>query len=342
MQTHFRFVKRIWKIVLACILVCAGIFFFFKYLYQPIQHFDKTVFEMGTAVSISLYANNDQEIRNVTKVIHDLDTLVLSWRSNTSEVYALNENGGGNLSDTLKNAFEQCFALAKDTDGAFDFTLRNLIALWGIETDSPKVPKETDIKNVLENAGYENVVLENQKLVLQNGVQLDFGAMGKGYALDLVRDYLETTDVSGAVIAVGGSILTFQSNPEDRPWKIGIQDPNGSQGEYMLLLMVNGTKCISTSGDYEKYFEENGVKYHHIFDSKTGAPAVSDVRSVTVLCENGLVSDALSTACFVLGYENSLPVLKKYQAEAIFIMEDGSVVTSPDFSVPYEVLNVNN
>ncbi len=337
MQTICSFVKRIWKILLACIVLCAGIFLFFRYGYQPVEGFQKTIFEMGTAVSMTVYDNNNKALFDIEEMLHTLNEEVLSWRGKDSEIAKINENGQGILSDTLEAAFTQSMQIAEDTKGAFDISLRNLIELWGIETDAPKVPVEDELKMTLSTVGYGKIVINSNSITLNDDVQLDMGAMGKGYALDIVRKYLDNTDISGAVISVGGSILTYKAH-EGKSWRIGIQKPDGEPGEYQLALLIQGTACISTSGDYEKYFEENGIRYHHIFDQSTGKPAMGDVSSVTVICENGLVSDALSTACLVMGYENSLDVLKKYQAEAIFIMKDGSLLTTEDFSIPYEVI----
>ena len=123
--------------------------------------------------------------------------------------------------------------------------------------------------------------------------------------------------------------MTYGKKPDGKPWKIGIANPRTEDGEsYLGSLTIDGTCSISTSGDYEKYVIEDGVRYHHILDSKTGYPAESGLISVTIVCEDGWLSDGLSTACFVLGYEDSLPLLETYQAEAVFVTEDKEVIVT--------------
>lgn len=133
---------------------------------------------------------------------------------------------------------------------------------------------------------------------------LDLGAVGKGIACDVVQDYLKKQkEVSGAVIAVGGSILLYGSKADGSDWNVAVQNPRGQDGEAMGVLSLSGTTNVSTSGDYEKYFMQDGKRYHHILDPSTGYPADSGLISVTIVSDSGLLSDGLSTACFVLGKE---------------------------------------
>ena len=160
---------------------------------------------------------------------------------------------------------------------------------------------------------------------------LDLGAVGKGLACDRIRLYLETTDIKGAIVSVGGSVLAYGKNPvyKDGTWNIGIRDPFMNDGRIMGILNCEPC-CVSTSGDYEKVLEADGKKYHHILDPRTGYPAVSNVTSVTVIAQSGTITDALSTACFILGYSDaSLELLKEYDAEAIFIDKEGRVYLTP-------------
>ena len=156
-------------------------------------------------------------------------------------------------------------------------------------------------------------------------MQLDLGAVGKGVALDEIRKTLEEhPEVSGAVISVGGSILTYGSKPEGGTWQIAVTDPlNPSDG--VGILTLDGGYCVSTSGDYERYVEVDGVRYHHILDPRTGSPARSDVAGVTIITKDGFLSDALSTACFVLGQEQGKKLLEKYDAEGLFIDHEGNI-----------------
>ena len=149
--------------------------------------------------------------------------------------------------------------------------------------------------------------------------------MGKGVALDEILKTLEAhPEVSGAVISVGGSILTYGSKPEGGAWQIAVTDPL-DPSESVGVLTLDGGHCVSTSGDYERYVEVDGVRYHHILDPRTGSPAHSDVAGVTIVTKDGFLSDALSTACFVLGQEEGQKLLEKYDAEGLFIDHEGTI-----------------
>lgn len=323
-------------------------------------------FAMGTSVSVSTYydskaqAGDGQETvlwdaehaaeyhADIVEAVQSLDADVISWRSETSELYELNENyteqkpyrTGSDLYEALSQAYDIC----RDSEGALDITIRPLAKLWNIEEADSEgflVPNREEIEHALANVGYERVTLSAEPAVTlsQPGIILDLGAVGKGYALDKVRDYLDMHGATGAVVSVGGSILLYGGKNDHSDWRVGIRNPQGDMDEMIgyLSFPAGTTVCISTSGDYEKYVMLDGVRYHHILDRSTGCPAESGLSSVTIVCENGLYSDALSTACFVLGYERSLPLLEQYDAEAVFIDKENHItVTAGLKSVFYE------
>lgn len=169
---------------------------------------------------------------------------------------------------------------------------------------------------------------------------LDLGAVGKGIACDVVQDYLKKQkEVSGAVIAVGGSILLYGSKADGSNWNVAVQNPRGQDGEAMGVLSLSGTTNVSTSGDYEKYFMQDGKRYHHILDPSTGYPADSGLISVTIVSDSGLLSDGLSTACFVLGKERGQKLLETYGAEGIFIDQNKKVTVTKGLKDKFTILN---
>lgn len=169
---------------------------------------------------------------------------------------------------------------------------------------------------------------------------LDLGAVGKGIACDVVQDYLKKQkEVSGAVIAVGGSILLYGSKADGSDWNVAVQNPRGQDGEAMGVLSLSGTTNVSTSGDYEKYFMQDGKRYHHILDPSTGYPADSGLISVTIVSDSGLLSDGLSTACFVLGKEKGEKLLESYGAEGIFIDQNKKVTVTKGLQGKFTILN---
>ena len=169
---------------------------------------------------------------------------------------------------------------------------------------------------------------------------LDLGAVGKGIACDVVQDYLKKQkEVSGAFIAVGGSILLYGSKADGSDWNVAVQNPRGQDGEVMGVLSLSGTTNVSTSGDYEKYFMQDGKRYHHILDPSTGYPADSGLISVTIVSDSGLLSDGLSTACFVLGKEKGEKLLETYGAEGVFIDQNKKVTVTKGLKDKFTILN---
>ena len=155
-------------------------------------------------------------------------------------------------------------------------------------------------------------------------MSLDLGALGKGYACDIAVQQYKKAGVSG-IIAVGGSIGVNGTKPGDEPFNVGIRDPFSENTSNVFASVVLKSGFISTSGSYEKYFMKDNTLYHHILDTRNGYPAETDIVSVTVVCDSGMYSDMLSTACFILGVEKSKPLLEKYNAEAIFVKKDKQV-----------------
>ena len=307
---------------------------------DEIQVKTKYDFAMGTSVSITLYgADNEEELsESIVSRINDLSNRIISWREEESELYKLNnsyvEGEEYELSRELNEILTMSYKICQDSDGALDITVRPLANLWNIEQGTGtdfEVPREADIRMAADNVGYEYLKLTDDGIIIENpDMIIDFGATGKGYALDIIREEYIEGNVKGAIITIGGSVLVYGEKKDGADWKVGIRNPQGTSDEMIGYLTFSGNTniCVSTSGDYEKYIEKDGVIYHHILDRKTGYPADAGLSSVTIVCENGLVSDGLSTACFVLGYEKSLLLLDIYGAEAVFIFKDGSVIVT--------------
>ncbi len=303
-------------------------------------------FSMGTSISATLYGENVQlHFQTIMEKLDSLDNDYISWRNSDSELSRLNSQYVVDekypLSELLYEALDLSWNICKDSKGALDITIRPLAQVWNIEEANSNdfyVPDMADIKEALSKVGYEklcfwenesgNETIEGYISIKEENMIIDLGATGKGYALDILKEWLVDSDIEGACISVGGSVLVYGSKDDGSDWKVGIRDPQGASDEMIgyLEFSAGSNICVSTSGDYEKYFLVDGVRYHHILDRVTGKPADSGLTSVTVVCENGLVSDALSTACFVLGYEDALELLEKYNAEAVFIDKEKNII----------------
>ncbi|MGN0368421.1 MAG: FAD:protein FMN transferase [Wujia sp.] len=294
-------------------------------------------FAMGTSVSIAVYDSDDTQAKQLAQTVRQLDEDIISWRAKDSELANWNRQNlieeSNKLSDTLFTAIAQSYDICEASEGALDITLRPLADVWGIEEQTAETfvpPTKEQIKEAQKKIGYEKLSVNTKTREVIRGssdVSIDLGAVGKGYALDVVKEQLLEKKIQGATVAIGGSVLIFGRKWDDGPFRIGVRNPDGDREDMIGYLEFPGESnlCISTSGDYEKYVEYEGRRYHHILDRTTGAPASTSLRSVTVVCENGLQSDGLSTACFVLGEEKARELLTKYQAEAVFVYDDQTV-----------------
>lgn len=317
------------------------------------ETFSATNFVMDTVLQETVYGQTDVT-QEIADRLTEIETGQLSWREEDSEVAQINARCAKGervaMSEDFYNWTKVSLDLAERSGGAFDPTIGNLTRLWNIEGENPVVPEKNKIDETLTHVGYRyiNIEDEDRGISMEQGCTLDLGAVGKGIGCDVIRDYLEQQqDVSGAVIAVGGSILAYGDKPDGTDWNVAIQDPEKEDGEYMGVLSLPGTVCVSTSGDYEKYFVQDGKRYHHILDPSTGYPSESGLSSVTVVCpdegewENyaGLLSDGLCTACFVLGEEKGMELLEQYGMEGVFIDKDKNVTVTDGLRDAFELLN---
>ena len=274
--------------------------------------------------------------KDADKAVEDAEKSAADVKAEVARINAAAGEGQTSVSPVMAEWLGRCRQISEESAGAFDVSIGRLSRLWDIDTwaaagDSGdyELPRQEEIAEALATTGWQKIQLEQQadgdSVSIPAEMQLDLGAMGKGVALDEILKILEAhPEVSGAVISVGGSILTYGSKPEGGAWQIAVTDPL-DPSESVGVLTLDGGHCVSTSGDYERYVEVDGVRYHHILDPRTGSPAHSDVAGVTIVTKDGFLSDALSTACFVLGQEEGQKLLEKYDAEGLFINHEGTI-----------------
>ena len=280
---------------------------------------------MGTVVSVKIFNETPTALSNQVMGVIDALEQEISWRVETSPVAELNRTGRCN-SKTAADAVNACLPICAATNGAFDLTVGKVRALWDFGGENERLPSADEISDALRTVDFQTLEAAGDTVSCVAGQQLDLGAVGKGLACDKVEKYLSALGVKGAVVSVGGSICAFGSrNKAADPWRVAIKHPRKENALLGTIRLKEG--FVSTSGDYEKFFEQDGRRYFHILDARTGYPAETGLCSVTVVCNNGLLSDALSTACFLLGKEKSEPLLEQYDAAAVFVTEDGKVST---------------
>ena len=284
---------------------------------------------MGTAVKKTLFGADTEQFETVNGQIDDcLDQFEkqVSVRVYDSEIAKCNRmyavDGFYYLSDDVLNDLAREMEIYKSSKGAFSPCIRPISDLWGIEDGNQTVPDD----KTLQYCNPEDIELKEGGVVFHSAnMALDFGAAGKGIAGDKVYRILEKSDLTGAVVSIGGTIVVYGSKGTDKEWHVGIQDPRGENGSPFAVLDIEGGYIVSTSGDYEKYFEQDGKRYHHILDPSTGYPADSGLMSVSIISKDGFLSDALSTACFVMGLENGMKYAREQNVEAIFVTTDQKV-----------------
>lgn len=284
---------------------------------------------MGAQLTVKLFGTEKSEAaREIFDSALKEEENCLSRYKESSEIYKLNERGSLEVSERtlliLKKAVEICNA----SQGAYDITIGNLSSLWDFDEDKKEIPRDDLIKNALSGVGSDKIKFNGGTVSLGENQKLDLGSLGKGVVLDISKEILEKHKIRGAVISSGGSVLTYGKNTGGKNWSIGVKTPKKNDSTYCAVLSLPGENFISTSGNYEKSFTENNKIYHHILSPKTGYPAESSLKSVTVIAGGGLISDALSTACYVLGAEGSLKILKEYNAEAIFIDDNNDILAT--------------
>lgn len=282
-------------------------------------------------MTLTAYGENAQDaVEAAVARLFELDAL-LSVTNAKSEVAALNAADGTNvtLSPEVYGLLETAAFYSEKFAGYFDVTISPVVDLWGFYTDHFAVPDAAAVQESLTHVNYHFINFKEAFTVsLDDGAQIDLGAIAKGYAAEQIREIFADYGIENAIIDLGGNILAFGNKPNASPWHVAVRDPVDST-EQLCTLTVSD-KALVTSGSYQRYFEQDGVRYHHIMDPKTGAPAESDLISVTVITDDALYADALSTALFVMGFNRATAYWRSSpDFEAIFVMASGETLCTP-------------
>lgn len=302
--------------VTAAVLVLASAVLFDAFGERTVE---RSGFAMGSPVSVKLYGTHDAAVADeILSAVSREEDVYISRSNGSSELCALNQNGSAHLSAHTADILARAFRLSVDSGGAFDVTVGRLTALWNFDAGGV-LPSESELAAALATVGSEKAAVDGTDVSLGDGQTVDLGALGKGVGCDDAAAILKERGIDGATVSVGGSVLVYGKNPDGGSWTVGVRTPAPGDNSLALRLTVDGTAFLSTSGDYEKFFVRDGVTYHHILSPQTGMPASSGLKSVTVVSDSGLLSDALSTACFILGLEGSGQLLERYGADAVFI-----------------------
>lgn len=305
----------------------------------------RTDFVLGTVCTIRLIEGGStkttDEIFQRLRQIEDR----MSANKDGTEIAAVNAAAGKaavRVSEDTFYVISKAVEYAAMSGGAFDPTVGPLVKLWNIGTDYARVPQKSEIAAALKLIDYRKLELDPKNLSVRlpiEGMRIDLGAIAKGYSADEVEKILEKNRVKAAVIDLGGNVFVYGKKKDGSPWRVGVQDPRSERGDY-IGLVTGGTMTVVTSGVYERFFIQDGKRYHHILDTKTGYPVDNGLISVSIIAESSIDADALSTSVFALGLEKGMKLVNSLPGvHAIFIDDKNKVYLSPGTNKIFTLTN---
>ena len=321
--------------------------------------------KLNTAVQITIYDSQDKALLDDCLALCDKYELVFSRTNEKSELYKLNHRKDTSDKDTntdrqttpypvsgtadtwhisedLAALLSEGLDITRESDGAFDIAIAPLTSLWDFTAEDPKVPDDAAIQKVLTLCSSDGVTIDGQDITLRSDdIQFDVGAIAKGYIADRLKDFLIKKGVNSAIINLGGNVLCIGSKPDGTPFKVGIQKPFADRNETEAVMDITG-KSVVSSGIYERCFKQGGKLYHHILNPQTGYPYDNGLISVTIISDQSVNGDALSTTCFALGLKDGLKFAEKKGVQAVFITEDYELHYTDGFQDEINVTDVES
>ena len=300
------------------------------------------MFAMDTFIDLKAQGENGEKaLLEAEKEINRLEKL-FSPTIEQSEIFAINQYAAKQTVTVSKDTFdliEKAKEYCNITEGAFDITIAPVVKAWGFTEEVKRVPSDEEIQQKLQLVDNNKLHIDKQNstVYLENeNMSIDLGGIAKGYASNKVNEILKKNGVSSAVISLGGNVSVTGKRPDGTKWRIAVQDPMNSEG-YVGILNVEDTSVI-TSGVYQRFFEQNGKKYHHIIDTKTGKPTQNGLLSVTIVCDNGAMADALSTSVMVAGLQKGSELWRKLDNFGMIVITDSNeMYISEDIEDIFEV-----
>lgn len=287
------------------------------------------IFAMDTYMSLVAIGDGGAEVLQACSARINALEQKLSRTIETSDVSRLNADGSALLDADTAALLDAALQYSAETNGAFDVTIAPLVALWGITTDSPRVPSQEEIDALLPLVGSEHVRLSGATAALDEGCAIDLGGIGKGYASDETAELFSESGISGGFVSLGGNVYVHGVTAEGKPWNVAIQDPRNTE-DYACTLRLTDAFVV-TSGGYQRNFTApDGTVYQHILDPKTGCPVQSDLLSVTIVSDSGTLADACSTALYVMGEQEAVNFWRQTGGfEMVLITADGRLLYTP-------------
>ncbi len=323
------FIYSISWIVLSIVLFLIG-FFIARNSSDEIKTIKRTQILLGTVVEIQVRDADDKKAEDaISKAFAEMKRIedLFTTFDNKSPVSRINNSADTiiNVESEIYNLIVLCDSITKLSNGCFDVSLNNIIRIWGFDSDNRQIPEASVIDSALKLSGWKDVKLFGEnKIFKQRKVELNFGAIAKGYAVDKAINILRKSGIKQALVNAGGEVSVIGNN-----WIVGIQHPD-EINSIIKRIKLNGY-TVATSGDYEQYFEVDGVRYHHILDPETGYPS-KGLQSVTIINKSNAFADALATAVFVMGEEKGMKLIESLDdTEVMIIDERGRISYSTGF-----------
>lgn len=308
----------------------------------------KEFFAMDTYMEVNAYGDNGEKaVAKAEKEVNKLDS-ILSTGKSTSEISKLNKNKKQVVSADTMSLIKESVKISKETNSAFNPTIYPLMELWGFTTKNYYVPKDNEIKTLLNHMDIDNIKIDERKNEVSfkdSNMKIDLGAIAKGYTSSKIIDIFKENNIKSGMVTLGGNVQVLGKKPDGSLWKVGIQNPIG-EDEYLGVLQTSD-KAVITSGGYERNFTKNGKTYHHILDPSNGYPANNGLTSVTIISSDGTLADALSTSLFVMGKDKAIDFYKKsnYNFDFILYTSDNKLIISDGiediFSSDFDIKVVN-
>ncbi len=297
--------------------------------------YERSEFVLGTIVSVKIFEDGSEAILNeIYEKLTEIEDR-MSFNSTSSEVLDINAKAGETFVIVSEDTFEvvkSAVDFAEKSEGRFDPTIGPLVQLWGIGSEGAAVPLKPELHEALDLIDWKLIEFNGSETSIKlnkRNMEIDLGAIAKGYASDEVVRILKEHSVSRGIINLGGNVFAYGEKVDGSPWRIGVQNPFSSRGAYIGIIEIKN-KSVVTSGIYERFFEEEGKRYHHILNPETGYPVEGALASVTIISDNSMAADALSTILFAAGVEEGKKILKTYypDVDAVFVTHDKQVFTT--------------
>ena len=315
---------RLVPLILSLMILCSGCG-----AEKELPKLSEVGFYLDTVIILTAYTDDDQVLKDAMEECSRYEKL-LSATIEGSDVWRINHADGQpvEVSDDTMEVLRCAVRIAELSGGAFDVTIAPVSSIWDFTSGEAVLPDAEKIARAAELVDYTKLELEGNTVRLPAGMMIDPGGIAKGYIADSVKAWLMDKGVRHAILSFGGNVVGIGTKPDGSDWKVGIQDIDKATGEYMLVSRNNGGSTV-TSGIYERGFDLDGVRYHHLLSSGTGWPVQNELASVTIFSDSSMEGDALSTTAFVLGTENGLRMIESREGvEAVFIARDRTVTYS--------------